>query len=83
VRRVRSITQLHPGDDILWCRKIIARPPGAPRYYDPETAALYNVRPVGLRRGKVLAVERENEIVRLRQRRQRIPLRLVWAVDRY
>jgi hypothetical protein len=83
VERVTSIDQLHPGDDILWCREIKTRPAGAGRYYDPDTAAVYDVKPIGLRRGTVLSFERENKIVRLRQRRQRIPLRLVWAVERY
>jgi hypothetical protein len=41
---------------VLWCAELRSRKGLAPKYYDPWTAAVYDAKPIGTRRGLVLAV---------------------------
>ena len=53
-QRVNSKTELNPGDEVLFCRKLIRLPKGK-TYYCPHTASLSKTfAPVDLRYGVVL-----------------------------
>ena len=81
MERVTDIRQLRAGDEITYARKIVWRRKATPKYYCPDTAGLYDQIPLRpLRRSTIKSIDRENNIVRVKLRRERDSANAVCAV---
>lgn len=84
MKRTTGTNRPHLHDSVVFGQKIIP----AHHYYDPQTAQLYNERPVKARQGMVVRVLRATDQVKVRytdakgKRRTRdVPIELIWSHD--